>query len=87
MKGDGSGMEIKAALHEINEAAARQPAGIVHAPIVMDGVLEAGALAKIAPYIRLRGFASVALVADEAADGARRGADSDACDRRHGGGD
>lgn len=58
-------MEIKAALHEINEAAARQPAGIVHAPIVMDGVLEAGALAKIAPYIRLRGFASVALVADD----------------------
>ncbi|QHW33434.1 sn-glycerol-1-phosphate dehydrogenase [Paenibacillus rhizovicinus] len=58
-------MDIKTALQAINEAAAKQPEGIVHAPITMAGVLEEGALAKVAPFIREQGFASVVLVVDE----------------------
>ncbi|MBO7744780.1 sn-glycerol-1-phosphate dehydrogenase [Paenibacillus sp. MWE-103] len=57
-------MEIQTALREINEAAARRPEGVVFAPIVMEGALEAGALAKVAPYLKARGCASVGLVAD-----------------------
>ncbi|MFC4810898.1 sn-glycerol-1-phosphate dehydrogenase [Paenibacillus sp. GCM10023250] len=57
-------MEIQTALREINEAAARRPEGVVFAPIVMEGDLEAGALAKVAPYLKARGYASVGLVAD-----------------------
>ncbi|MBM7569255.1 glycerol-1-phosphate dehydrogenase [NAD(P)+] [Paenibacillus sacheonensis] len=56
---------MKATLNEINTLAVERPEGVVYAPIVMDGVLEAGALAKVGPYIRERGFASVALVVDE----------------------
>ncbi|NBD26490.1 sn-glycerol-1-phosphate dehydrogenase [Paenibacillus glycinis] len=58
-------MDIKAALEEINEAAAKQPEGVVYAPIAMEGALAAGALAQVAPYLKQQNYASVVIVADD----------------------
>ncbi|MBW7474537.1 sn-glycerol-1-phosphate dehydrogenase [Paenibacillus oenotherae] len=57
-------MDIREMLAEVNEAARLKPEGVTLAPIKMDGVLEAGALDKIAPYLQEKQYHSVMLVVD-----------------------
>ncbi|WP_219838426.1 sn-glycerol-1-phosphate dehydrogenase [Paenibacillus sp. R14(2021)] len=57
-------MNIRAALSQVNDAAVKQPEGVVYAPIQMEGVLEAGALKEAAPYLRKKDYGEVVLVVD-----------------------
>ncbi|WP_308635507.1 sn-glycerol-1-phosphate dehydrogenase [Paenibacillus silvisoli] len=57
-------VNIQEALAEVNAAAAARPDGVKHAPIVMEAVLEAGALRALAPYLQEKGYGEVVLVVD-----------------------
>ncbi|RAP77423.1 sn-glycerol-1-phosphate dehydrogenase [Paenibacillus montanisoli] len=57
-------MNIQLALAEVNAAAAARPDGVKHAPIVMESLLQAGALREIAPFLQEKGYGEVVLVVD-----------------------
>ncbi|MBP3961970.1 sn-glycerol-1-phosphate dehydrogenase [Paenibacillus lignilyticus] len=57
-------MNIQLALDEVNAAAKVKSEGVVFAPIVMESVLDSGALRQVAPFVRERGYGEVVLVVD-----------------------
>lgn len=57
-------MDIRQALAEVNEAAKSRPEGVVYAPIEMEGVLERGALGRIAAFLKEKRYEAVVLVVD-----------------------